>query len=114
MSKYSIKINGSELRSLLEQRAGSSIYDIAADNNFSRNLISEAIRKGKASPIVQMIANKYGITPDMYIYQEEIEETEEAQLNGQISIDDLEEIKREYLKEFIKEALREVIREELK
>ena len=107
MSKNTININGEKLRKLLEIETGSSIYEIAESSGFSRNLIAEAIRKGKASPIVQMIAESCGLLKDDYILKES--EVKEIAPGRQISIDDIEEDKREDLKALIKEACKEAI-----
>lgn len=107
MSKNSIKINGDKLRTLLEERTGLTIYQIAQINGFSRNLIAESIRKEIASPIVQMIADKCGVNTEEYIYKEPITAPERTQ----ISIDDYESIKRSELLELIKEAIIELVNE---
>lgn len=110
MSKNSIKINGSKLRGLLEKNTGLTIYQIAESNGFSRNIIAQAIRQGIASPTVQMIADKCGVNTEDYIVKDP-EPVEE--LKGQISIDDIESIKRSELLELIKGAVREVIAESI-
>lgn len=106
MSKNSIKINGSKLRGLLEKNTGLTIYQIAESNGFSRNIIAQAIRQGIASPTVQMIADKCGVNTEDYIVKDP-EPVEE--LKGQISIDDIESIKKDELKSIIKEACREAL-----
>lgn len=110
MNSTTIKIDGSKLRSLLES-TGKTIYQIAVESGYSRNVISNAIRQGYASSAVQNIARLYGISPDDYKAVEIIKDPEPVieELKGQISIDDLEEIKRDELKDLIKEALVEVI-----
>ena len=110
MSKNSIKINGSKLRGLLEKNTGLTIYQIAESNGFSRNIIAQAIRQGIASPTVQMIADKCGVNTEDYIVKDP-DPVEE--LKGQISIDDIETIKRDELKYIIKEACREALVEVL-
>lgn len=104
MSKNTIRINGDKLKSLLEQTTQKTLRQISLDNGFSRNLISEACRQGKASPIVQNIAKLYGISPEAYMIKEESEIKEPAQM----SIDDISlNISRDELKEIVKEAIRE-------
>ena len=106
MSKNTIKIDGDKLKELLESATGRTIREISLENGFSKNLISEAIRTGKASPIVQNVARLYGIVPDMYRYIE----PEVAPERAQLSIDDISlNISREELKEIVKEALKDVI-----
>lgn len=110
MNSTTIKIDGSKLRSLLES-TGKTIYQIATESGYSRNVISNAIRQGYASSAVQNIARLYGISPDDYKAVEIIKDPEPVieELKGQISIDDLEEIKREELKDLIKEAIIETL-----
>lgn len=110
MSKNSIKIDGSKLREALERNTKSTIYEIALNNGFSRNLIAEATRKGIASPIIQMIAEKCGVYTEEYILKDPeptLDPTPE--LKGQITIDDLESIKRSELKSLIKESIIELL-----
>ena len=110
MNSTTIKIDGSKLRSLLES-TGKTIYQIATESGYSRNVISNAIRQGYASSAVQNIARLYGIAPDDYKAVEIIKDPEPVieELKGQISIDDLEEIKRDELKSIIKEAIIETL-----
>jgi transcriptional regulator with XRE-family HTH domain len=110
MNSTTIKIDGSKLRSLLES-TGKTIYQIATESGYSRNVISNAIRQGYASSAVQNIARLYGISPDDYKAVEIIKDPEPVieELKGQISIDDLEEIKRDELKALIKEAIVETL-----
>lgn len=101
--RSTIKIDGDKLRSLLESTTGRTIYEIATDNGFSKNLISEACRNGYASAVVQNVAKLYGISPEAY----KIVETEDKE-PSQITIDDIEEIKREELKALIQDVLFEI------
>ena len=103
--KTTIKINGNKLRSLLETATGKTIYQIAEESGYSRNVIANAVRQGYASSAVQNIARLYGITPDEY----KVKDPEPKKAPTQISIDDIEAIKRDELKDLIKEALVEVI-----
>lgn len=104
MSKNTIKINGNELKRRIECDLKMSIYEIATDNGYSRNLIAQAIRTGKASPVVQTLLRLYDIKPEEY----EIKDPEPPK-KGQMSFEDIEEIKREDLKQLIKEALIEAL-----
>ena len=107
MSKNTIRINGDKLKFLLEESTGKTIREIAIENGFSKNLIAEACRVGKASPIVQNIAKLYGFKPEAYKI-EELEIKEPAQM----SIDDISlNISRDELKAIVKEALIEVLKE---
>lgn len=108
MNSTTIKIDGAKLRQLLESKTGKTIYQIALESGYSKNVISNAIKKGYASSAVQNIARLYDITPDDYKVIEPVEE-----LKGQISIDDIESIKRDELKSIIKEACREALVEVL-
>lgn len=104
MSKNTIRIDGEKLKALLEDKTNKTIREISLDNGFSKNLLSEAIRTGKASPIVQNVARLYGIVPEMYRYIE----PDPAPERSQLSIDDISlNISREELKEIVKEAIRE-------
>lgn len=110
MNSTTIKIDGSKLRSLLES-TGKTIYQIATESGYSRNVISNAIRQGYASSAVQNIARLYGIAPDDYKAVEIIKDPEPVieELKGQISIDDIEAIKRDELKSIIKESIFEIL-----
>lgn len=103
--KTTIKIDSNKLRSLLESAASKTIYEIALESGYSKNVISNALREGYASSAVQNIARLYGITPDMY----KAKDPEPIKEPAQISIDDIETIKRDELKVLIKEAVTEVI-----
>lgn len=108
MNSTTIKIDGAKLRQLLESKTGKTIYQIANECGYSKNVISNAIKKGYASSAVQNIARLYDITPDDYkVIEPDPEPVEE--LKGQISIDDIESIKRDELKSIIKEACREAL-----
>ena len=109
MNKTKIKIDGSKLRQLLESTTGKTIYQIATESGYSKNILSNAVREGYASSSVQNIARLYGIAPDAY----KIKEPDPIKEPSQISIDDIETIKRDELKALIKEAVREVIVEAL-
>ena len=108
MNSTTIKIDGAKLRQLLESKTGKTIYKIAQESGYSKNVISNAIKKGYASSAVQNIARLYDITPDDYkIVEPDPVKTEE--LKGQISIDDIESIKKDELKSIIKEAIVETL-----
>ena len=108
MHSTTIKIDGAKLRTLLEITANKTIYQIATESGYSKNVISNAIKKGYASSAVQNIARLYDIFPDEYKATEE-DPVKTEEIKGQISIDDIETIKRDELKDLIKEALVEVI-----
>jgi hypothetical protein len=103
MNSTTIKIDGSKLRELLENKTGKTIYQIATESGYSKNVISNAIREGYASSAVQNIARLYGISPDEY----KLKDPEPIKEPSQISIDDIEAIKRDELKDLIKEAILE-------
>lgn len=105
MNKTTIKIDSEKLRSLLENTANKTIYEIALESGYSKNVISNALREGYASSAVQNIARLYGITPDMY----KAKDPEPIKEPTQISIDDIEAIKREELKAIIKEVFNDII-----
>lgn len=103
MNKTKIKIDGSKLRQLLESTTGKTIYQIATESGYSKNILSNAVREGYASSSVQNIARLYGIAPDAY----KIKEPDPIKEPSQISIDDIETLKREELKALIKEVIAE-------
>lgn len=105
MHKTTIKIDGSKLRSLLESTSGKTIYEVALESGYSKNVISNAINKGYASSAVQNIARLYGIAPEAYA----IKEAKSTKEPTQISIDDIESLKRAELLELIKEAFVETL-----
>lgn len=108
MHSTTIKIDGAKLREMLESKTGKTIYQIATESGYSKNVISNAISKGYASSAVQNIARLYDISPDEYKATEE-DPVKTEELKGQISIDDIETIKRDELKALIKETLLETI-----
>ena len=108
MNSTTIKIDGAKLRQLLETKTGKSIYQIATESGYSKNVISNAIRQGYASSAVQNIARLYDITPDDYKFIEP-DPVKAEELKGQLSIDDIESIKRDELKLLIKEAVIEAL-----
>lgn len=111
MNSTTIKIDGAKLRQLLESKTGKTIYQIAQESGYSKNVISNAIKKGYASSAVQNIARLYDIAPDAYKVVEVVEPEEPIPSKEltQISIDDIETIKRDELKALIKEALVEAV-----
>ena len=115
MNSTTIKIDGAKLRQLLESKTGKTIYQIATESGYSKNVISNAIKKGYASSAVQNIARLYDITPDDYKVIERVTtlralEYEEEKKLKQLSIDDLNSISREELKVLIKEAVLETLK----
>lgn len=108
MNSTTIKIDGAKLRELLESKTGKTIYEIALESGYSKNVLSNAVHKGYASSAVQNIARLYEIYPDDYkVIEPDPEPTEE--IKGQISIDDIESIKKDELKALIKEAIVEIL-----
>ena len=113
MHSTTIKIDGAKLRDLLENRTNKTIYQIAQESGYSKNVISNAIKKGYASSAVQNIARLYDITPDDYkVIETDPEPVEE--LKGQMSFDDLKVkvkdiivVTPDELKALIKEAIAE-------
>ena len=101
--RTTIKIDGEKLRRLLESLTGKSIYEIALENGYSRNILNEACRKGYASAAVQNLVKIYGIAPEAYVVKDP-----EPPKKGQMSFDDIEDIKREELKALIKDVLFEI------
>lgn len=102
-NKNTVKIDGSELKRLLEWTSGKTLTELAIENGYSRNMLKEACKKGYASASVQNIAKFYGISLDEYTYKDPITEN----VGEQMTIDDISGIKREELKALIKEAIAE-------
>lgn len=112
MSKNTITINGAELKRIIEEDLKTDIYKISTDNGYSRNLVAQAIRSGKASPLVQNLLKLYNISPVAYarkIEPEEPEEIQETEDNKQITIEEITPLNREEIKELVKEALSEAL-----
>ena len=108
MNKTTIKIDGAKLRTLLERATGKTIYEIALESGYSKNVISNAVRKGYASSAVQNIARLYDIYPAEYwVIEPDPEPTEE--IKGQISIDDIEAIRKDELKALIMDVFNDII-----
>lgn len=107
MNSTTIKIDGAKLRELLESKTGKTIYQIGTESGYSKNVISNAIKKGYASSAVQNIARLYEIYPEAYKVLEFEHKDEEPK--GQISIDDIESIKKDELKSIIKETILETL-----
>jgi hypothetical protein len=106
MSKNTITINGAELKRIIEEDLKTDIYKISTDNGYSRNLVAQAIRSGKASPLVQNLMRLYNIDPLCYFST--IEEPEEIQ-DKQLTIEEITPLNREEIKELVKEALSEAL-----
>lgn len=105
MAKNSIKIDGAKLRNIIERRLGFNIYRFCEANGYSNNLVAQAIRSGKASPLVQNLMRLYDISPEEYEYKEPIEEPVKP---NQLTFDDITPLNREELKALIKESVIEV------
>ena len=106
MARNSINIDGEKLRNIVELRLGLNIYSFCEANGYSRNLVAQAIRSGKASPLVQNLLRLYSVDPSEYIYKEPIKEDKAP---AQMSIDDITPITRAELKEIVKESFIEVL-----
>ena len=105
MNSTTIKIDGAKLRELLESKTGKTIYQIATESGYTSNVIANSCKKGYASSAVQNIARLYGISPDEY----KLKDPEPVKEPAQISIDDIETLKRDELKALIKEAIIETL-----
>jgi hypothetical protein len=110
MSKNTIAINGNRLKSIIEEDLKTDIYKISTDNGYSRNLVAQAIRTHKASPLVQNLMRLYNIDPIDYMeYKIEPKEIQETEDNKQITIEEITPLNREEIKELVKEALSEAL-----
>ena len=116
MNSTTIKIDGAKLRELLESKTGKTIYQIARESGYSKNVISNSIKKGYASSAVQNIARLYDITPDDYKFIEP-DPVKIEEFKGQISIDDFAlkqaDALPESFKNLIKAAVTEAVLEAL-
>ena len=112
-AKTTIKIAGEKLRSLLEDTTGKTIYQIAEESGYSKNVLSNAIHNGYASSAVQNIARLYGIAPDAYKAVEVVapEEPIPSKELTQISIDDMEYKEADALPENFKALIKETVKE---
>lgn len=110
MARNSIAIDGEKLRNIIEQDLKYTIYEICTINDYSRNLVAQAIRSGKASPVVQNLLKLYGVYPIEYMaFEDPFEEPiEDDKAPEQISIDDITPITRAELKDIVKESVIEV------
>lgn len=112
MNSTTIKIDGAKLRQLLETKTGKTIYQIATESGYSKNVISNAIKKGYASSAVKNIARLYGIEPSAYEVKvvTTLRAIEAEREKRQLTIDDLESVElRDELKALVKEALVEAV-----
>jgi hypothetical protein len=112
MSKNNIIIDGEKLKAIINE-LGLNMYTISTEKGYSRNLVNQAIRTKKASPVVQNLLKDYGIYPDEYRYKEPINEEDEEliQLDNQLTFDDIEvdSISRAEIKQIVKESMLEVL-----
>ena len=112
MSKNNIIIDGEKLKAIINE-LGLNMYTISTEKGYSRNLVNQAIRTKKASPVVQNLLKDYGIYPDEYRYEEPINEEDEdiIQLDNQLTLDDIEvdSISRAEIKQIVKESMVEVL-----
>jgi hypothetical protein len=99
MSKNTIKIDGAKLKQLLEERSGRSLYQISEDEGFSRNFLSQACRSGKASPIVQSVANKHSVRKEEYTLPEkELKQMSIEDLQAERATRAIEESRKAFVK----------------
>lgn len=99
MSKNTIKIDGAKLKNLLEYYTKKSLYDISEDEGFSRNFLSQACRSGKASPIVQAVARKYGVEPEQYkLKDKELKQMSIEDLQTEKATKSIEESRKAFVK----------------
>lgn len=106
-----IMIDGDKLKRLLEESTGKSLKELSIESGFSDSFLRMACKNNKATPAVQAVANLYGIAPSAYKAPDKVKRVESLPTkNGdQISIDDLEVLKRSEIKELIKEAIIETL-----
>lgn len=102
MGKNTINIDGEKLLAIIRAR-GLDVYEIPKQYGFSKNVIQNAVRAGKASPVVQNLLSSYGIEREDYISYENTEEKRpvDDRLLMSLTVSELEEI--------IKKAFREAL-----
>ena len=87
--RNSIFINGESLREHIEEVTGKTIYEVSREAGFSKNFLSESIRKGIASPTVQAVLKLNGIDVTDFEKKEETADAAKVEYT-QLSFDDLE------------------------
>ena len=104
-----IMIDGDKLKRLLEESTGKSLKELSIESGFSDSFLRMACKNGIATPAVQAVAKLYGIETSAYKATPPVTS---LSLGEQISIDDLEIMRRSEFIELVKIAVREVIKEE--
>ena len=99
-----INIDGAKLKALLIEKTGKTLAEISTENNYSDRFLAIACARNVASPNVVIVAKHYGIEPAEYELKPEAKETD----GGQMTLDDLEVIRRSELKDIVKEAIAEL------
>lgn len=107
MGKNTISIDGAKLRARIE-RLGLNMYKMPIEHGYTKNVIANSIKVGKASPLVVNLLSTYGI------FKEDYEAEKEAPLHFEhtTTIDDTAPVfgmNKAELKALIKEAVVEVL-----
>ena len=106
------EIDGEKLGALLEAKTHKSLKELSLENGFSRNFLAETCRCNRATAPVVSVAKLYGIDLESYKAVEKVEDASQPpREGGQLSLDDINQMRREELKELIKEALIDALNE---
>ena len=65
MGKNTINIDGEKLRARIE-RLGLNMYKMPVEHGYTKNVIANSIKVGKASPLVVNLLSTYGIFKEDY------------------------------------------------
>lgn len=109
MGKNTINIDGEKLRARIE-RLGLNMYKMPVEHGYTKNVIANSIKVGKASPLVVNLLSTYGIFKEDYETKEE-----PAFVVNHSSGNDTDPIfgmTRGELKELMRETWREFLRGE--
>lgn len=104
MGKNTINIDGEKLRARIE-RLGLNMYKMPVEHGYTKNVIANSIKVGKASPLVVNLLSTYGIFKEDYEAKDE-----PAFAVNHSSGNDADPIfgmTRKELKELIREAIAE-------
>lgn len=107
-----INIDGSKLKTLLENATGKSLATLGVENGYSKSILTNAVRRNTASPAVVALVRLYGIEPSAYEVREvtTLRALEAEKELKQLTLDDLA---RDDVRAELKAVIREVISEEL-
>lgn len=110
MSKSTITIDGKKLLKLIE-RKGLNPYDIPLEMGYTKNVIMNAAKVGRASVLVQNLLTARGIAKEEYMIVEDKAETynpgEDDRLALSVTLGELEDVFRKIVREELERYARE-------